>query len=78
MGDYVIKMNLEVYDRKNPENNIGVIYDTDMSEKDAESIDAVEKTFINLNRKVLKEGISEHLENISKKNARNIRNKKAE
>jgi hypothetical protein len=78
MGDYVIKMNLEVYDRKNPENNIGVIYDTDMSEKDAESIDAVEKIFINLNRKVLKEGISEHLENISKKNARNIRNKKAE
>lgn len=78
MGDYVIKMNLEVYDRKNPENNIGVIYDTDMSQKDAESIDAVEKTFINLNRKVLKEGISEHLENISKKNARNIRNKKVE
>lgn len=78
MGDYVIKMNLEVYDRKNPEDNIGVIYDTDMSEKDAESIDAVEKTFINLNRKVLKEGISEHLENISKKNARNTRNKKVE
>jgi len=78
MGDYVIKMNLEVYDRKNPEDNIGVIYDTDMSEKDAESIDAVEKTFINLNRKVLKEDISEHLENISKKNARNTRNKKVE
>lgn len=73
MGDYVIRMNLEVINRKNPEDNIGVIYDTDMNEQDAESIDAVEKIFINLNRQVLKEGISEHLENISKKNAKNIR-----
>lgn len=45
-------MNLEVYNKKNPEDNIGVIYDTDMSEKDAESIDAVEKIFVNLNRQV--------------------------
>jgi glycogen debranching enzyme len=67
MGDYVIKMNLEVYNKKNPEDNIGVIYDKDMSEEDAESIDAVEKIFVNLNRQVLKDGISEHLENISKK-----------
>jgi hypothetical protein len=67
MGDYVIKMNLEVYDKKNPKDNIGVVYDTDMSEEEAESIDAVEKKFINLNRQVLKEGISEHLANISKK-----------
>lgn len=67
MGDYVIKMNLEVYNKNNPEDNIGVIYDTDMSEADAESIDAVEKIFVNLNRQVLKEGISEHLANISKK-----------
>lgn len=75
MGDYVIRMNLEVINRKNPEDNIGVIYDTDMNEQDAESIDAVEKIFINLNRQVLKEGISEHLENISKKNAKNTRMK---
>jgi hypothetical protein len=73
MGDYVIRMNLEVINRKNPEDNIGVIYDTDMNEQDAESIDAVEKIFINLNRQILKEGISEHLENISKKNAKNTR-----
>jgi hypothetical protein len=73
MGDYVIRMNLEVYDKNNPKDNIGVIYDTDMSEEDAESIDAVERIFIDLNRQVLKDGISEHLENISKKNAKNIR-----
>jgi len=78
MGDYVIRMNLEVYNKKNPEDNIGVIYDTDMSEEDSESIDAVEKIFVNLNRQVLKEGISEHLENISKKNAKNTRSKKVE
>lgn len=75
MGDYVIRMNLEVFDKNNPSDNIGVIYDTEMSEEDAESIDAVEKTFVNLNRQVLKEGISEHLENISKKNAKNARSK---
>lgn len=67
MGDYVIKMNLEIFNKNNPEDNIGVIYDTDMNEADAESIDAVEKIFVNLNRQVLKEGISEHLANISKK-----------
>jgi hypothetical protein len=67
MGDYVIKMNLGVYNKNNPQDNIGVIYDTDMSEEDSESIDVVEKIFVNLNRQVLKEGISEHLENISKK-----------
>lgn len=78
MGDYVIRMNLEVINRKNPEDNIGVIYDTDMNEDDAESIDAVEKIFINLNRQVLKEGISEHLENISKKNAKSTRRKTEE
>ena len=78
MGDYIIRMNLEVFDKNNPNDNIGVIYDTEMSEEDAESIDAVEKKFINLNRQVLKDGISEHLENISKKNAKNIRSKQAE
>lgn len=78
MGDYVIKMNLEVFNKNNPEDNIGVIYDTDMNEADAESIDAVEKIFVNLNRQVLKEGISEHLANISKKNAKNTRGKMEE
>lgn len=78
MGDYVIRMNLEVINRKNPKDNIGVIYDTDMNEEEAESIDAVEKIFINLNRQVLKDGISEHLENISKKNAKNTRKKMEE
>lgn len=78
MGDYVVRINLEVINRNNPEDNIGVIYDTDMNEQDAESIDAVEKIFINLNRQVLKEGISEHLENISKKNVKNTRRKMGE
>jgi len=50
-------MNLEVYNKKNPEDNIRVIYDTDMSEEDTESIDAVEKIFVNLNRQMLKDGI---------------------
>jgi hypothetical protein len=49
-----------------------------MNEEEAESIDAVEKIFINLNRQVLKDGISEHLENISKKNAKNTRKKMEE
>ncbi|OAA83188.1 hypothetical protein [Clostridium ljungdahlii] len=57
------------------QSKIGVLYDTDISEKDAESIDAVEKIFIDLNRKVLKKGISDHLENILKK-SRNTRNKR--
>lgn len=78
MGDYVIRMNLEVFDKKNPKDNIGVVYDTDMNEQDAESIDAVEKIFVNLNRQVLKAGISEHLENVSKKNAKIIRSNMAE
>lgn len=73
MGDYIIRMNLEVYNKNNPKDNIGVCYDTPMSEEDSESIDAVEKIFINLNKQVLKEGISEHFENISKKNAKNTK-----
>lgn len=50
MSDYVIKMNLELYNKNNPEDNIGVIYDTAMSEEDAESIDALEKIFVILCR----------------------------
>jgi len=35
MGNYVIRMNLEVINSKDPKDNIGVIYDTDMNEQDA-------------------------------------------
>lgn len=50
MSDYVIKMNLELYNKNNPEDNIGVIYDTATSEEDAESIDVLEKIFVILCR----------------------------
>jgi hypothetical protein len=50
VGDYVKRIKLEVISKNNPKDNVGVIYDTDMDEQDAESIDAVEKIFIIFNR----------------------------
>jgi hypothetical protein len=66
MGDYKIKMNISVYNKNEPSEDVDVTFDTDLSEEDSISIDAVEKTFLNLNRKVLKEAISQHLEEVSK------------
>ena len=71
MGDYKIKMNISVYNKNEPSEDVDVTFDTDLSEEDSISIDAVEKTFLNLNRKVLKEAISQHLEVVSKKNVKN-------
>lgn len=69
MNNYKIKMSLELINESDPTDKIDVMCLKDMSEEQAESIDMVERIFIDLNRDVLKKSISEHLENISKKNA---------
>lgn len=69
MSDYKIRMNLEVFRESDPTDKVDITYQTGMTDNEAESIDMVERIFIDLNREVLKSGISEHLEKVSKKNA---------
>lgn len=67
MSDYKIRMNLEVFRESDPTDKVDITYQTGMTDNEAESIDMVERIFIDLNREVLKSGISEHLEKVSKK-----------
>lgn len=69
MGNYKIKINVGIYDCEDISNGIVVATEGEMSERDAESIDAVEKALLTVNKKVLVESISLHLEEISKKKA---------
>jgi hypothetical protein len=77
MGNYKIKINVGIYDSSDISNGIVVATEEEMSESEAESIDAVEKALLNVNKKVLVESIALHLEEISKKKA-SIREMKLE
>lgn len=67
MGDYKIKINIGIYDGSDISNSIVVATESELSESDAESIDAVEKALLRVNKEALVESISRHLEEISKK-----------
>ena len=69
MGNYKIKINVGIYDPSDVSNGIVVATEGDLSEQEAESIDAVEKALLTVNKKVLVESISLYLEEISKKKA---------
>jgi hypothetical protein len=69
MGNYKIRINVGIYDSSDVSNGIVVATEGELSEREAESIDAVEKALLTVNKKVLVESISLHLEEISKKKA---------
>ena len=71
MGDYKIKINIGIYDGSSLSNGVVVATEGDISESDAESIDAVEKALLRVNKEALVESISKHLGEISKKKAQN-------
>ena len=67
MGNYKIKMNIGIYDDTDISTGITVGIEGELSERDAESIDAVEKALLSVNKEALVESISQHLEKVSKK-----------
>ncbi len=68
MGNYKIKMNIGILSETEDMSQIvSVESEGIMTEAEAESIDAVEKALLNVNKEVLVKSISTHLEEISKK-----------
>jgi hypothetical protein len=67
MGNYKIKINIGIYDGTDISTGVMVGTDGEMTEAEAESIDAVEKALLRVNKEALIESISLHLEEISKK-----------
>jgi hypothetical protein len=67
MGNYKIRINIGIYDGSDISDGVVVASDGDLSETEAESIDAVEKALLNVNKDALVKAISRHLEEISKK-----------
>lgn len=68
MGNYKIKINIGIYDGTgNLADGVVVASEGNMTESEAESIDAVEKALLNTNKEALVQAISQHLEGISKK-----------
>jgi hypothetical protein len=74
MGNYKIKVNVEIEEcsdtkLNNPEKKQDGSFEMNISEKDAISIDNVEKAILSTNYEAIRDAISEHLTEISKKNA---------
>jgi hypothetical protein len=68
MGNYKIKINIGIYDGSgNLADGVVVASEGNMTESEAESIDAVEKALLSTNKEALVQAISQHLEGISKK-----------
>lgn len=68
MGNYKIKINIGLYDESTGLSDAVVVSsEGDMTESEAESIDAVEKALLATNKEALVKAISQHLEGISKK-----------
>jgi hypothetical protein len=67
MGNYKIRINIGIYDGSGISDGIVVATDGELSESAAESIDAVEKALLTVNKEALTKAISLHLEEISKK-----------
>lgn len=71
MGNYKIKINIGIYDGTgNLADGVVVASEGNMTESEAESIDAVEKALLNTNKEALVQAISQHLEGISKKSSK--------
>ena len=68
MGNYKIKISIGIYDGRDISTGVMVGTEGEMTEQEAESIDAVEKALLTVNKEALIEAISVHLEDISKKN----------
>ncbi|MDK2798844.1 MAG: hypothetical protein PWP27_594 [Clostridiales bacterium] len=67
MGNYKIRLNLDVSDITESSNNTTVNIETEISEEEASSIDSIEKIMLRINYDAIRKAVSEHLENISKK-----------
>ena len=67
MGNYKIKINIGIYDGTDIATGVMVGTEGEMTELEAESIDAVEKALLTVNKEALLESISLHLAEISKK-----------
>jgi hypothetical protein len=67
MGNYKIKINIGIYNGADIATGVMVGTEGEMTEQEAESIDAVEKMLLAVNKEALVEAISVHLEEISKK-----------
>jgi hypothetical protein len=77
MGNYKIKINIGIYDGAgNLADGVVVASEGNMTESEAESIDAVERALLNTNKEALVQAISQHLEGISKKKLKASRNPK--
>lgn len=79
MGNYRIKINIGIHDGDgNLADGVIVASEGDMTESEAESIDAVERALLNINKEALVQAISQHLEGISKKKLKSNRHPKVE
>jgi hypothetical protein len=73
MGNYNIKVNIEIEESKDsiinqPSKSDGGCFKITISEADAVNIDKCEKALLETSYKAIREGISAHLEEVSKKN----------
>ena len=81
MGNYKIKVNVEIVEcsdseSSNPGKNQDGHFEMNISEADAISIDNVEKALLRTNYEAIRDTISEHISEISKKKPLNTVRKK--
>ena len=67
MGNYEIEFKVTIKDPSGKAEAVEIDLRSLMSEKEASSIDSVEKALLSINRRALKEVIAKHLEALSKK-----------
>lgn len=67
MGDYKIRMNINIEDIKNSCRATSVDVELDITDEDACSIDSMEKILLSMDKSLLRDVISQHFEGVSKK-----------
>ncbi len=67
MGDYKIRINIDIIDGNGISESHPIILESEMTEEEAISIDCVEKSVLKLNKEAIRKVIASHLETMSKK-----------
>jgi hypothetical protein len=70
MGNYRIKLNLEIENKKNPNEETIVKIDVPIENEEATNIDKIEKIMLDINYEAIREAIAKHFEDVSKKNVK--------
>jgi hypothetical protein len=71
MGNYKIKLNINIADILDESNETNIDLERELTEEQACSIDFIDKALLGISYTAMRNAASEHLENISKKKDQN-------